>query len=172
LFELGCESLYLFLLLRDRCFQLLNLAKFATERGAGRRGGPATRRRGAARRSRCGRCANRVAGNKKIRARVVVGKVYSNYTNGSRTAVCRDRLEVSEDTTDVAVLGIAPREVVDADRTAFVDAGVNEVADVSVIEAIDYVCSYPCAHECVLTAIIAIEARRTTNCRVVVRASA
>ena len=24
LFELGCESLYLFLLLRDRCFQLLN----------------------------------------------------------------------------------------------------------------------------------------------------
>ena len=29
LFELGCESLYLFLLLRDRCFQLLNSANFA-----------------------------------------------------------------------------------------------------------------------------------------------
>ena len=30
LFELGCESLYLFLLLRDRCLQLLN---FAIEHG-------------------------------------------------------------------------------------------------------------------------------------------
>jgi len=35
--ELGCESLYLFLLLRDRCFQLLN---FAIEHGG------ATRRAG------------------------------------------------------------------------------------------------------------------------------
>ena len=33
LFELGCESLYLFLLLRDRCFQLLNFANFAIEHG-------------------------------------------------------------------------------------------------------------------------------------------
>ena len=31
--ELGCESLYLFLLLRDRCFQLLNFANFAIENG-------------------------------------------------------------------------------------------------------------------------------------------
>jgi hypothetical protein len=39
-FELGCESLYLFLLLRDRCFQLLNFANFAVEHGgAGRRAG-------------------------------------------------------------------------------------------------------------------------------------
>jgi hypothetical protein len=31
--ELGRESLYLFLLLRDRCFQLLNFANFAIEHG-------------------------------------------------------------------------------------------------------------------------------------------
>ena len=31
--ELGCESLYLFLLLRDHCFQLLNFANFAIEYG-------------------------------------------------------------------------------------------------------------------------------------------
>jgi hypothetical protein len=68
---------------------------------------------------------------------VVVRKVKSNFNNGAA-----NRLEVIEDTTDEALLGIAPREVVDADRTAFVaSAGTNEVADVSVIEAIDYVLS-------------------------------
>ena len=45
--ELGCQSLYLFLLLRDRCFQLLNSAHFAIEHGGalGRRAGCATTHR-------------------------------------------------------------------------------------------------------------------------------
>ena len=73
LFELGCESLYLFLLLRDRCFQLLNLAHL--ER-AGRPGGRATTPRCAARRSRAVRCAtNLFRANNNIPAKVVVRKI-------------------------------------------------------------------------------------------------
>jgi len=90
LFELGCESLYLFLLLRDRCFQLLNFANFAIEHGgAGRRAGCATRHR-------CFK--GRGARGAKIPAKVVVRKVYSNFNNAAA-----NRLEVIEDTTDVAL---------------------------------------------------------------------
>ena len=45
LFELGCESLYLFLLLRDLCFQLLNFANFAIYSMAGPVGVPGALRR-------------------------------------------------------------------------------------------------------------------------------
>jgi hypothetical protein len=137
LFELGCESHYLFLLHLDHYLQLLN---FVIEHGflvgvvGGTRGraGRATSRRCAT--SRYARCPLARAN---IPAKVVVRKVKSNFNNAAA-----NRLEVIEDTTDEALLGIAPREVVDADRTAFVaDAGTNEVAEVSVIEAIDDVIS-------------------------------
>jgi hypothetical protein len=46
--------------------------------------------------------------------------------------------------------------------------GTNEVADVSVIEAIGNVWSYPCTYGCVLTTInVSIESR-SANCRVVI----
>ena len=71
---------------------------------------------------------------------MVVRKVQGNYNNGGAT-----RLEVVEDTTDEALCGPEPvlRDVADADRTAFVDGsdGTLEVAEVSVIEAIDQVLS-------------------------------
>src|SRR5439155_11096554 len=169
---LGCESLYLFLLLRDRGFQLLNFANFAIEHGGalGRRAGRATTQRCATRR----RCAMRLAARAKIPAKVVVCKVQSNLNNGAA-----NRLEVVEDTTDEALCGPEPvlREVADADRTAFVGDGAgahrintrtNKVADVSIIDASDQVWSSPCTHDCVLTAINVIEERRTANCRVVV----
>src|SRR5439155_14481386 len=169
---LGCESLYLFLLLRDRGFQLLNFANFAIEHGGalGRRAGRATTQRCATRR----RCAMRLAARAKIPAKVVVCKVQSNLNNGAA-----NRLEVVEDTTDEALCGPEPvlREVADADRTAFVGDGAgahrintrtNKVADVSIIDASDQVWSSPCTHDCVLTAINVIEECRTANCRVVV----
>ena len=46
--------------------------------------------------------------------------------------------------------------------------GTNEVAEVSVIEAIGQVCSYPCTHACVLTTINVVQERRSANCRVVI----
>jgi hypothetical protein len=107
LLELGCESLYLFLLLRDRCLQLLN---FVTEPGLAlerlERGGLGKRGAlGARGRLRCAttpRCATRgyarsslVRAN--IPAKVVVSKVKSNFNN-----VAANRLEVIEDTTDEA----------------------------------------------------------------------
>src|SRR6266480_4442937 len=71
-FELGRESLYLFLLLRDRCFQLLNFANFAIVQGGalGWRAGRATTLRGATRRSRCATLARA-----KIKAKLVGIKV-------------------------------------------------------------------------------------------------
>ena len=115
--ELGCESLYLFLLLRvrclllcDRCLQLLN---FVIEQGL-------VRGLGAHARLRCAtirhiRCPTTLV-RAKIIPKVVVCKVQSNLNNGGAV----NRLQVVEDTTDVALLGIAPREVADADRIAFV----------------------------------------------------
>ena len=166
--ELGCESLYLFLLLRDRhlllrdgCLQALN---FVIEHGL-------VRGLGAHARLRCvtmrrSRCATTPASASVI-AKVVVIKVQSNYNN-----VAANRLGVVEDTTDVALQGPGPvpvREVADADGTVFVVGfGTNEVADVSVIEAIGQVCSCHCTHGCVLTTINVIEERLSANCRVVI----
>src|SRR5205809_4407922 len=165
-FELGRESLYLFLLLRDRCFQLLNFANFAIEHGGAlcRRAGRATTPRCATRRSRYATTLARA----KIPAKVVVIKVQSNLNNGGAV----NRLEVIEDTTDETLKGPAPvsvRDVTDADRTVFVGGeGTNEVADVSVIGASDHVWSCPCPHGCLLTAINVIEERLSANCHVVV----
>src|SRR4029077_13131957 len=71
--ELGCESLYLFLLLRDRRFQLPN---FVIEHGlvVGLRA--LARLRCATRRN---RCTTRIRG----KAKVVVTSVQSNYNNGA-----------------------------------------------------------------------------------------
>ena len=93
--ELGCESLYLFLLLSDHCFQLLNFTNFAIEHGGALRwhAGRATTLRCAT----LHRFAATLA-RAKIPAKVVVGTVQSNYHN-----VAAHRLEVVEDTTDVAL---------------------------------------------------------------------
>src|SRR5262245_36893272 len=72
--ELGCESLYLFLLLRDCCFQLLTLASFG-QVGAGRHGGSATTARCAALRCLHRRLNTRLVRNKNIPAKVVVRKI-------------------------------------------------------------------------------------------------
>jgi ParB family transcriptional regulator, chromosome partitioning protein len=96
---------------------------------------------------------------------VVVRKVQSNYNNAAA-----NRLEVVEDTTDVAGFGPVPvREVADADRTAFVRKwvsdgvlGTNEVADVSVIEAIDHVLSCEIANGGVITAINSAQASQSS----------
>jgi hypothetical protein len=92
------------------------------------------------RRSRCATA----PGHPRVKAKLVGIKVQSNYNN-----VAANRLRVVEDTTDEAGCRPEPvrRDVADADRTLFVgDAadGTNEVADVSVIEAIDQVWSGPC----------------------------
>ena len=98
--ELGCESLYLFLLLRDRCLLLcdrcLQLLNFVIEHGL-------VRGLGARARLRCvtmrhSRCFTRCATERVIIAKVVVQKVQSNYNNAAA-----NRLEVVEDTTDVAL---------------------------------------------------------------------
>jgi hypothetical protein len=95
LYNRACESLYLSLLLRDRCFELLNLANFAIERGgAGRHAGCATAGRYATLR----RWGNTLGARGNIPAKVVVRKVYSNFNNAADS-----RLEVIEDTTDVAL---------------------------------------------------------------------
>src|SRR6476646_10814229 len=144
LFEPGCESLYLFLLLHskhcllhNRCLQLLN---FVIEGLAllGTRGNLrfATVQRCATRRH--ATHATRSLARAKIKAKVVVCKVQSNLNNGGAV----NRLEVVEDTTDVAGCGPEPitRGVGDADRKVLVGDGgpvvvTNELADVSVIEA-------------------------------------
>src|SRR6267154_4463162 len=147
--ELGCESLYLFLLLRDRCLLLrdrcLQLLNFVIEHGLVRGLGARARLRCATLRHT--RCTTRIRG----KAKVVVSKVQSNYNN-----VAANRLGVVEDTTDVAGCGPEPsnREVGDADRKVFVGDGgpvvvTNELAHVSVIEASGQVWSCPCTHECV-----------------------
>ena len=114
------------------------------------------------RRSRCATA----PGHPRVKAKLVGVKVQSNYNN-----VGANRLRVVEDTTDEAGCRPQPvrRDVADADRTLFVgDAadGTNEVADVSVIEAIDQVWSGPCTPGCVLTAINVKLERLSTNCRV------
>jgi len=69
-FEQGCESLYLFLLLRDGCFQLLNFANFAIGHGVTR-----TRLRRATLHG-CGRRgANLIRTNNNIPAKVIIRKV-------------------------------------------------------------------------------------------------
>ena|SRR5438552_12988844 len=97
--ELGCESLYLFLLLRDsclllcdRCFQLLN---FVVEHGLvlGLRA-QARLRCVTMRHSGC----FTTPGDASVKAKVVVIKVQSNYNNAAA-----NRLGVVEDTTDVAL---------------------------------------------------------------------
>jgi len=98
---------------------------------------------------------------------VVVGNVQSNLNNGTA-----NRLEVVEDTTDVALQGAGPvsvRDVADANRIAFiVGEGTNEVAYVSVIEACDHVSSCGIANGGVITAINVIKERRSANCRVAI----
>ena len=93
--ELNCESLYLFLLLSDHCLQLLNFANFAIQHGGalGWYAGGATTLRCAT----LYRCATTLA-RAKISAKVIVGTVKSNYNNAAA-----NRLEVVEDTTDVAL---------------------------------------------------------------------
>ena len=99
LFELGCESLYLFLLLRDRCLLLrdrcLQLLNFLIEHGVVRGVGAHARLRHAT--LRCSRCAISPA-DASVIAKVVVSKVQSNYNN-----VAANRLGVVPDTTDVAL---------------------------------------------------------------------
>jgi hypothetical protein len=87
LFELGRESVYLFLLLSDRCFQLVNFAILGLVRELGAR----TRRRHATlqRRSRLA-CFN-------LPPKLVGSEVYSYFNNGAA-----NRLLVIEDTTDEA----------------------------------------------------------------------
>src|SRR6266850_4439404 len=89
--ELGCESLYLFLLLRDRylllCDRCLQPVNFVVEHGL-------VRGLGAHARLRCvtlrrSRCTTRIRG----KAKVVIIKVQSNYNN-----VAANRLGVVEDT--------------------------------------------------------------------------
>ena len=91
--ELGCESLYLFLLLRDRCLQLLN---FIIEHGL-------VPGLGARARLRCATMRHKRYPTTLVRAKiipeVVVCKVQSNLNNGGAV----NRLEVIEDTTDVAL---------------------------------------------------------------------
>jgi hypothetical protein len=93
--ELDCESLYLFLLLSDCCFQLLNFANFAIEHG-----GPLCSSAGRATALRCATLHRSAAtlARAKIPAKVVVSTVQSNYNNAAT-----NRLEVVEDTTDVAL---------------------------------------------------------------------
>src|SRR5215469_6813944 len=164
LFELECESLYLFLLLSDCCFQLLNFANFVIEHAGelGWRAGCAT----TLRRATLYRCATILAWAK-IPAKVVVLKVQSNLNHGTA-----NRLEVVEDTTDEALRRPGPvpvRDVADADRIAFViGEGTNEIADVNVIEARDQVLSCRFTHGCVLTTINVVEERYSANCRVVI----
>src|SRR6266481_3400115 len=162
--ELRCETLYLFLLLRDRCLLLrdrcLQLLNFVVEHGLVLGLGAHARLRYATiRHIRCPTTLVRA----KIIPKMVVCKVQSNLNNGGAV----NRLEVVEDTTDVALLGIAPREVTDADRTAFLShAGTNELADVSVIEASGQILSCLITHDCVLTTSSVIKHRRSANCRV------
>src|SRR5260370_34700348 len=97
--ELGCESLYLFLLLRERCLLLrdrcLQLLNFLIEHGVVQGVGAHTRLRCATmRRSSC--ATTPAQGH--VNAKVVVSSVYSNCNNGAA-----NRLGVVEDTTDVAL---------------------------------------------------------------------
>ena len=95
---------------------------------------------------------------------MVIRTVQGNLNNGAA-----NRLEVVEDTTDVALFGIAPREVADADRTVFFRGlGTNEVADVSVIEASDHISPGGIANDCVITAINVVKECRRPNCRVAI----
>ena len=102
--ELGCESLYLFLLLRDRCLLLrdrcLQLLNFVIEHGLVLGLGAHARLRCATmRRSRC----VTTPGHARVEAKVVGSKVQSNYNNAAA-----NRLGVVEDTTDVAGCGPGP----------------------------------------------------------------
>jgi len=92
--ELGCESHYLFLLLRDRCLQLLNLV---IEHGLMGLGTHARLRYATIKFSRV-----RPGARKVVKAKMVVIKVQSNYNN----VVAVNGLLVVEDTTDVALLGV------------------------------------------------------------------
>jgi len=98
---------------------------------------------------------------------VVVGTVQSNSNNAAA-----NRLEVVEDTTDIALQGPSPvpvRDVADADGIAFVAGeGTNEVADVSVIEASHHISSCGIANGGIITAINVIEECRSANCRVAI----
>ena len=89
--ELGCQSLYLLLLLRDRCLQLLN---FLIERGVvPGLGAHALLRCVTLRHSRCAT----TPGGGSVIAKLVVIKVQSNYNN-----VVANGLGIVPDTTDVA----------------------------------------------------------------------
>src|SRR6476620_963894 len=134
--ELGCQSLYLLLLLRYRCLQLVNfLIQHGVVRGVRAH---ARLRYATVRRSRCGAISPTDAG---VIAKVVVRKIQSNYNN-----VAANRLRVVPDTADVALQGpgaVPVRDVADADGAVFVIClTTNEVADVGIIKAIGQVCSY------------------------------
>src|SRR6266487_7143367 len=96
--ELGCESVYLFLLLRDRylllCDRCLQLLNFVIEHGL-------VRGLGAHARLRCvtlrhSRCVT-TPGEGTVKAKLVGIKVQSNYNN-----VAANRLGIVPDTTDEA----------------------------------------------------------------------
>ena len=152
--ELGCESLYLFLLLRDRCLLLrdrcLQLLNFVIEHGLVRGLGAHARLRCATMRH--SRCVT-TPGRARVKAKVVVSKVQSNYNNAAA-----NRLGVVEDTTDVAGCGPEPVPVERSPMRivlSFVDrrSVPTKLADVSVIEASGQVWSCLCTHDCVLTTI-------------------
>ena len=124
--ELGYESLYLFQLLRDRCFQLL---KFVIQHGlalGGRAGCAFTLTQ---------RCGTRVTRVNTIDAKVAEC-IHSNLTNGDAVP----DLGVRGDTTDEGLRDrVEPGEVADADGVDFVYSsrreGPNGIADVNVLEA-------------------------------------
>src|SRR5947207_7064944 len=135
--ELSCESLYLFLLLRDRCLLLrdgcLQLLNFVVEHGLVLGLGAHARLRSASMRRRCG---TRSA-HGHVNAKLIGIKIKSNCNN-----VAPNWLGVVEDTTDEAGCRPEPvhRDVGDADRKVFVGDGgsvvvTNVLAHVSVIKA-------------------------------------
>ena len=110
--ELGCESLYLFLLLRDRCLQLLN---FVIQHGLalearGRLLRFATRHRCVRRR----RCGTRVVRVHTIDAKLAES-IHSNLTNGDAVS----DLGVRGDTVDKAGSGTR-KDAADAYDAGFV----------------------------------------------------
>jgi len=122
--ELGCESLYLFLLLRHGCLLLINrclqVLNFVIEHGLAIRLRAHARLRCATMR-RIGGLSGAIDRDGRVKAKVVVIKIQSNYNNVGAVSV----LLVGEDTTDEAGFGpgsVIVRDVADADR--IVSSGV------------------------------------------------
>src|SRR5437867_2324158 len=142
LFELGCESVYLFLLLRDRCLQLLD---FVIEHGLRARG--------------------RLRWVHTIDAKLAES-IHSNLTNGEAVPDLGER----GDTTDKA-LGVR-KHAADAYRAIFVGDGstgevqrASGIAEVNVIGASDRGLSCLETHGCVEIRVGIVQCR-VTHCYV------